>query len=268
MLRIFAFLIITPVILGAVKEHSEHLSSKNVPSKRIVGGTKAKDGQFPYQASLKYIKSGIHICAGAIVGTRSILTAAHCVDRGIPEDYLVLVGTIHLFKGGTEYHFSEIHVHQNFNKLTLDYDIAVLRTNRDITETRLVKIIPISGNTIPGDVECRVAGWGDKKYVRRSFSKNHLIRTTFLSFVTVRTISNRMCEVEIGSIDAQNVTPRKICTKGMDKFGPCVGDSGSPLVCQNEVVGIVSWGIGCANGIPDVYERVSVHREWLAANVR
>lgn len=251
-----------------VKERGEHLQSKIVPSKRIVGGTKARDGQFPYQASLKYIRSGVHICAGSIVGTRSILTAAHCVDGRNPEDFLVLVGTTHLFKGGTEYGFSEILVHQSYNRDTLDYDIAVLRTNRDIAETRLVKMIPISGTTIPGDVECRVAGWGDKKYVGRSSSKIRLIRTTFLTFVTVRTITNRVCGVEIGSTDALNVTPRKICTKGMDKFGPCIGDSGSPLVCQNEVVGIVSWGIGCANGIPDIYERVSVHREWLAANVR
>lgn len=47
------------------------------------------------------------------------------------------------------------------------------------------------------------------------------------------------------------------------------GDGGSPLVCPTdsgayEVVGLVTWGIGCANGgVPGVYTDVFHFRSWV-----
>lgn len=50
----------------------------------------------------------------------------------------------------------------------------------------------------------------------------------------------------------------------------CDGDGGSALVCpipgqmgRFHQVGIVSWGIGCADGIPGVYVNVGMFREWI-----
>lgn len=34
------------------------------------------------------------------------------------------------------------------------------------------------------------------------------------------------------------------------------GDSGGPLVREGRQIGIVSWGIPCAKGKPDVYTKV------------
>ena len=45
-----------------------------------------------------------------------------------------------------------------------------------------------------------------------------------------------------------------------------MGDSGGPLVSQGSQAGIVSWGIPCAVGRPDVWARVSSHRDWIVAN--
>lgn len=44
---------------------------------RIVGGSDAEPGQFPYQVSLRNQHS--HTCGGSILNENWILTAAHCV---------------------------------------------------------------------------------------------------------------------------------------------------------------------------------------------
>merc|ERR1711913_106079 len=51
----------------------------------------------------------------------------------------------------------------------------------------------------------------------------------------------------------------------------CTGDGGSPLVCQAQsgrwtVVGLVSWGIGCASDLPGVYVDIAHYRNWINAN--
>lgn len=46
------------------------------------------------------------------------------------------------------------------------------------------------------------------------------------------------------------------------------GDGGSPLVLKEnrQQIGIVSWGIICAKGVPDVYTRISAFKSWIQKN--
>jgi len=49
----------------------------------------------------------------------------------------------------------------------------------------------------------------------------------------------------------------------------CSGDSGGPVVDVggSRLVGIVSWGIGCATpGFPGVYTRIDAQKEWITAH--
>ncbi len=47
----------------------------------------------------------------------------------------------------------------------------------------------------------------------------------------------------------------------------CQGDSGGPMTCTGgEVCGVVSWGIGCAQGFPGVYAKVSNYKNWILRN--
>lgn len=63
------------------------------------------------------------------------------------------------------------------------------------------------------------------------------------------------------------IVDSKICTLSGDGMGNCMGDSGGPLSFQNQLAGLVSWGIACAQGHPDVYTRTSSFVGWVNTNM-
>ena len=79
-----------------------------------------------------------------------------------------------------------------------------------------------------------------------------------LQHVEVQYISNSDCVTEYG-YGKREITENMMCANAPGKDS-CQGDSGGPLYdSENDaVVGIVSWGVGCAfANYPGVYARVS-----------
>lgn len=54
------------------------LSSRSRTRNRIVGGSAASLGDWPWQVSLH--NQGFHLCGGSIITPEWIVTAAHCVE--------------------------------------------------------------------------------------------------------------------------------------------------------------------------------------------
>ena len=59
------------------------------PSSRIVGGTEATHGDFPWQALLQSARTGRQFCGGTLVRHQWVVTAAHCVENSRPKDIIV-----------------------------------------------------------------------------------------------------------------------------------------------------------------------------------
>ncbi|MFD0349421.1 trypsin-like serine protease [Kitasatospora aburaviensis] len=78
--------------------------------------------------------------------------------------------------------------------------------------------------------------------------------------VDVSTIADETCaKAYPGGPDGRFDARGMVCA-GEEKGGrdACQGDSGGPLVVAGRLVGLVSWGTGCAEAVhPGVYTRVS-----------
>lgn len=66
------------------------------------------------------------------------------------------------------------------------------------------------------------------------------------------------------------IKSRVVCTFDARNSGICYGDSGGPLVLRStgEQIGIVSFGLPCARGLPDVYARVSEYVDWIKSEIQ
>ncbi|KPJ20851.1 Trypsin-1 [Papilio machaon] len=70
-------------------------------------------------------------------------------------------------------------------------------------------------------------------------------------------------------LDRKSIDPASMfCAGSFSQPSPdaCQGDSGGPIVQDGVLIGVVSWGLGCARGnFPGVYTRLSnpVIWDWL-----
>lgn len=86
---------------------------------------------------------------------------------------------------------------------------------------------------------------------------------THLQFLNINTLSNDECRSRLSASQAAQIHNSTLCTLRERGRGACFGDSGSPVTVQGQVVGVVSWGVPCARGFPDMHARVSVFSQWV-----
>nr|XP_050855236.1 chymotrypsin-2-like isoform X2 [Vespula vulgaris] len=206
--------------------------------KRIAGGEDSDSKEFPFQVSLRY-SDAVHICGGALISERHVLSAAHCVCELFEEPYddlSVVTGTRNVKRGGQVQRVKNVHCHPDYvfgaeNSWT--HDLVVL-TN----------LIDLPASDTPENVSAILTGWG------RRHSLGPL--SNVLQKVTLTTITNEDCQKYYNN----TILPSQLCTLEHKGVGACKGDSGSPLTYNDQIVGIFSWTKPCAVGSPDVYTRI------------
>ena len=104
-------------------------------SSRIVGGTNAGDGEFPYFV----LGNG---CGASLVAPDVVLSAAHCEGA---FDGTVRVGSIRDTSGGQQVRTlkSQELLHPNYNDRTFDNDIMLIKLREEVSFTP----VPINFNT-------------------------------------------------------------------------------------------------------------------------
>ena len=235
----------------------------------IVGGTDAIAGEHPWMAALLLSSEPdafyAQFCGGTLIRADLVVTAAHCVDwlTG-PAQIDVAVGAHKLtdITAQERIPILGIFIHPDYDGVTLDNDIAVLKLARNVSQPPMPLMNPSLMQTImPGNL-LTVTGWG-------TLQEDSGFFPNILQKVQVPLVGNLVCEQALSNFDPSiSLTQNQICAGylvgGKDS---CQGDSGGPLVYpvggQTYLTGIVSWGIGCA--LPEaygVYTKASNYSEW------
>ncbi|XP_021709641.1 trypsin-2 [Aedes aegypti] len=234
------------------------LNNENEDSIKIVGGHPIGIEQAPYQVSVqvKSKSSQRHICGGTILSADKVLTAAHCIEEG--TKYAVRAGSNNHGRGGQLVNVLDYRVHPEFSDYYLTNDVAMLRLERHLFFSRSVALIGMAYSeyfyTAPKEVF--VSGWGSILY-DSSLSDR-------LQGVSIPLVSHEQCSQLYAEFN--NVTESMFCAGQVEKGGKdsCQGDSGGPVVMNGYLVGVVSWGYGCAEPkYPGVYSKVYSFREWI-----
>ncbi|XP_062559147.1 chymotrypsin-2-like [Armigeres subalbatus] len=246
----FRYLMIVGFACAALAEDTQ--------SGRIVGGLQAGIGQFPFQGSLRNLKND-HICGAVIIGKRWLLTAAHCTIGYQAFELRAVLGSIARTSGGESYNFAQIVEHPDFNEVTLENDIALLQTAYAIQMSSSVQPIKMGNSFTSGGDIATVSGWGATNYGS--------LTSVMLQYMEVRTLNNEECRLRHNIQNWTKIHGSSICTYSRAGQGTCMGDSGSALVVNGVLDGLVSWGIPCAAGLPDVYTRVASHRAWVLSTI-
>ncbi|XP_069744643.1 transmembrane protease serine 7 isoform X4 [Narcine bancroftii] len=235
---------------------------------RIVGGSNAQDGEWPWQVSLLF--SGSPYCGASLITKQWLLSAAHCFQGEKMSDPRSWIAHLGMHTQGNARFKSELKrilVHEYYNGRNYDYDISLLKLKTPWPDRSTLTIQPICvpslAQIIPNGERCWVTGWGQKQEKDNS-------DPTVLQQAEVEIINQSLCRSTYGLI-----TPRMLCAGLLSgEKDACRGDSGGPLSCQEKVggrwflTGIVSWGHGCGRpNFPGVYTRVSKFAAWIQQHV-
>nr|CAH0112627.1 unnamed protein product [Daphnia galeata] len=224
---------------------------------RIIGGREATPGRWPWQvAILNRFKEAF--CGGTLIGTRWVLTAAHCLRKRL----YVRIGEYDLVEDdGTEMDFrvEEVFVHPEYDPETVDNDVALLRLPEAIKlgqQGIRLACLPQPGQSLPIT----------QKVHHHRLGSSHVFGTEVLHEAEVPIVKTSACR-EV--YEDYFITENMFCAgyrKG--RIDSCAGDSGGPLLCSVgdrwTIFGITSFGEGCGKrGKFGIYTKVPNYVSWI-----
>lgn len=222
----------------------------------IVGGRSTSTTEYPWVVALTTSGSDSAYCGAALVAPDRVLTAAHCVSGYVLANIRVIVGRTDLRSdAGEKRTVARSWIHPDYESPTEGSDVAVLSLDRAVSSD----VVPLQTDPAayaPG-VAATVLGWG---YTSEDGPSSSVLRSA-----EVPLVADSDCAATFQEFDSDEM----VCAGGVGGgTDACYGDSGGPLVEDGRLIGVVSWGSGCARqGSPGVYTRLTSYTEAIDAQL-
>ncbi len=239
---------------------------------RIIGGQASLESAWPsvVRLELSLPDGRKRLCSGNLISSQWVMTAAHCFHNKAHQQ-VIFAGDVEAYPGlhrlsqkktHTSRVVQNIFIHPQFAlNAPFDFDFALIELSNPVE-------LPVSTLLVnPPEVDelTTVLGWGVQKL---NSGTNNPLGTSLaktLQEVDVPIVSNQQCQNAMGTSIRESMTCAGYPQGGKDS---CNGDSGSPMMVlrdgQYTQVGIVSYGIGCAQ--PNrygVYARIEFALPWI-----
>lgn len=202
------------------------------------------------------------------------MTAAHCIKSYKGFELRVRLGEWDVNHDVEFYPYIErdvvsVHVQPLYYAGTLDNDLAILKLEHPVEWTKFPHISPAclpDKYTDYAGQRCWTTGWGKDAFGDYGKYQN------ILKEVDVPVLPHGQCQQQLRQTRLgynYELNPGFLCAGGEEGKDACKGDGGGPLVCERggtwQLVGVVSWGIGCGQaGVPGVYVKVAHYLDWIS----
>jgi trypsin len=225
-------------------------------SPRIVGGERASIVEYPWAVYLTD-STGFQFCGGTVVAADKVLTAAHCMADQRANNLSVVVGREDKQStAGRVVAAKSVWVSPNYKgDPTGGSDFAV------ITLARKVNVPPLplakDESLYQPNAMATVLGWG------RTAESGQA--SQYLMQASVPLAADTDCAKSYPEFRATAMVCAGYAQGGVDS---CQGDSGGPLEMDGVLVGITSFGQGCARpGYYGVYTRVASYSDSIESEL-
>lgn len=267
---------------------------QSVSESRIIGGTDADLGQFPWLVQIYTAAKGMaptFDCGGSIINSKYLITAGHCFNDFISISF-IRVGDFDTSTNPDcddyagvcappyrDYHAEKIIKHENFGKPEyLQNDITLIRIKENFKFNDFVRPIclpygsELKRQYYPGNV-LEVAGWGANRQIQ---TKSGIVNkpAVILQKLKMPVVDSKSCEKAI----KLPINDKQLCAGGFEGYDACAGDSGGPLMKYTTMnnnsfryylIGIVSYGptVCAQKSVPGVYTRIDKHLNWILDHI-
>uniref|UniRef100_G1MYG8 Peptidase S1 domain-containing protein n=1 Tax=Meleagris gallopavo TaxID=9103 RepID=G1MYG8_MELGA len=169
---------------------------------RIIGGHEAKPHSRPYMVSVQ--SRGVHACGGALLNSRWVLTAAHCIPRSADVSRMTVVVGLHRLREHRDTQSFSIRAacpHSGYNSQTMENDLLLLQLEGKVKRSKRHRPIALLRREPAVGTVCSLAGWGGRRGLAAALQE-----------LEVAVLDMRMCNNS--RFWNGDLTPTMICFQG------------------------------------------------------